>query len=211
MKYLALVVFMAGGLISGQAQAIDGGDSPYYFSARGQLLDVEETEMGTQTNDHELGYGFSGALGYNPPGQDHFWGNSRFEIELGLMDAGVDRVRNAGTAISSNGSVETAAIMVNYMYDFDFGNQLVPYVGAGAGLATVDMEFRDLINAVDVEKSETTFAYQLRAGLRYMPPSLEYTSFDVGYRFFRTGDIGYREYDLSNKSHQIEFGLNVDF
>lgn len=210
MKRMGLIMGAVCALGAADAAAIDYG-SPYYFAMRAQAAGKPDTEVLTMTHTYDAGWGFSAALGYNPPGQDRVWGNSRFEAEISYTDVGLDTIKNGGTVVNSNGETTTGAILLNYMYDFDFGGSVTPYMGLGAGISTVHMEFRDVVNAVDVDRNETTFAYQIRGGMRIAPPSWENTSLDLGYRFLSTGDVGYLTSDISNQLHQVELGLNIDF
>jgi hypothetical protein len=57
---------------------------------------------------------------------------------------------------------EQTAIMANALYDFNFGSRIVPYVGAGAGVAFVNA------SALGRSTSSTQFAYQGILGVGYI-------------------------------------------
>jgi OmpA-OmpF porin, OOP family len=70
------------------------------------------------------------------------------------------------------------AIMANLMYDFRFGIPIVPYIGAGAGIAFVNA------SALGGSTSSTQFAYQGIIGVGYEIDSN--WRFNIDGRYFGT-------------------------
>jgi opacity protein-like surface antigen len=60
---------------------------------------------------------------------------------------------------TAGANINQTAIMANVMYDFRFGSPIVPYIGAGAGIAFVNA------SALGGSTSSTQFAYQGIIGL----------------------------------------------
>src|SRR5882757_4238075 len=58
-------------------------------------------------------------------------------------------------------NINQTAIMANLLYDFRFGSPIVPYIGAGAGIAFVNA------SALGGSTSSTQFAYQGIIGVGY--------------------------------------------
>ncbi|MEM1105169.1 MAG: outer membrane beta-barrel protein [Pseudomonadota bacterium] len=69
----------------------------------------------------------------------------------------------AAVVADGQGDITTTGIFANVYYDFDTGNQFVPYVGAGIGFVDVDVEYSPSGVGI-IDDGETKFAYQLRAG-----------------------------------------------
>jgi opacity protein-like surface antigen len=80
-----------------------------------------------------------------------------------------------------------------------------PYVGAGLGAANIDVDVDD----------DTVFAWQLMAGLGYVPQSIPFTEWTLGYRFFNTNDakitVGATNADMEYMSHNVEAGVKFLF
>ena len=66
----------------------------------------------------------------------------------------------AGPFNAFGASVGDTAIMANVMYDFNAGGVIVPYIGAGAGIAFVRTA------AANLATDSTQFAYQANVGCR---------------------------------------------
>lgn len=91
------------------------------------------------------------------------------------------------------GDTTTAALMVNGFYDFYRSDcNLVPYVGAGLGVAYVNNNFRLLFNnqtlqITKVKEHQTTAAVQGIVGASYFMD--DYTWFGLDYRYITTQNI----------------------
>ena len=125
--------------------------------------------------------------------------------------------------LDQGGTVGATSFMLNVYYDFGRGaGNFTPYVGAGAGVAAVQLEAANIapILPVSIDDDATTMAYQVMAGVAIsLTPQLD---LDVGYRFFNspsiegTGQVGPLpflsvpfEADLSQ--HAVTAGLRWKF
>ncbi|MGE3918100.1 MAG: outer membrane protein, partial [Hyphomicrobiaceae bacterium] len=85
--------------------------------------------------------------------------------------------------------IDTYTAMVNGYYDFGSYRGLVPYVGAGLGLAFNDMEYVRLGQAGSIDPqsgaTKVSYAWSLMAGVAYQLTSR--AILDVGYRYIDTG------------------------
>jgi OOP family OmpA-OmpF porin len=103
---------------------------------------------------NNTGWAAGGMIGYDFVGP-------RVEIEGMYRD-------NTGTATLSGfgGSINTdfnqVSVMANPLYDFNAGGTIVPYIGAGAGVAFVNAQLGNAPSA-----SSTQFAYQAMLGVGY--------------------------------------------
>jgi opacity protein-like surface antigen len=94
----------------------------------------------------------------------------------------------ANAAASSSGNVRTFALMANVWYDFDMGSKFKPYIGAGVGYATNEVQHGLVFNG-----SDSGFAWQVGAGVNY--PISDGTSIGVGYRYMDAGDLTLKRFD----------------
>lgn len=113
--------------------------------------------------------------------------------------------------------VRSDALMFNLYYDLPAMQRFTPYVGAGIGVAFVDLRDITFTNGSTVriaDQDETNFAWSLMAGVatdigRGM-------KIDVGYRYLNMGDIesnnaaiGYRLKIDDVSEHQVRVGLRI--
>jgi outer membrane protein OmpA-like peptidoglycan-associated protein len=110
---------------------------------------------------------------------------------------------------TAGASINDTAIMANLMYDFRFGWPIVPYIGAGAGIAFVNA------SALGGSTSSTQFAYQGIIGVGYEIDSN--WRFNIDGRYFGTtnptinnpfiGGVTYNNNNISlMASLQYKFG-----
>jgi opacity protein-like surface antigen len=143
------------------------------------------TEVGW-TTEFERGYSVSAAYGRD-------YGAWRGEVEIALQSNDIDThngVQAAGIALanedagvlitgSSNlgvtvgalvddgaGSVKSTFLMANAYYDFGGDSAFSPYIGAGVGVAKVEVEYAPSGVGI-VDDSDTLIAYQLIGGASY--------------------------------------------
>jgi opacity protein-like surface antigen len=89
-----------------------------------------------------------------------------------------------------NTDVEAHTLMLNLWYDFPVREKWNLYVGAGAGVARIELETNDFV--VKGSDSDTNFAFQLGGGVSY--DLLKNLAIEAGYRYVNMGDA---ETDLS--------------
>ena len=119
--------------------------------------------------------------------------NFRIEAEVGLVN--LDFVDPATPTTTGNG--ELLSFMANGYVDFKPSFGIRPYVGLGAGLASVDLGLL----------SSEEFAWQVMTGADL--PLGERVSFGVQYRYFVSNTPGAGMEDL--KSHIFMVGLKFFF
>lgn len=145
------------------------------------------------------------ALGYMPSGGGNVLiDNSRIELELAYRENDVD---------NSNSDVSIGSLAANYFYDIDMGGDIKPYVGAGIGVAEVNLSGT---NQTSVESDDVAAIYQLMAGLTYTPEELHRTEVYAGYKYFD----GFSDAKISDGSgtteldfgaHTVEAGVRLRF
>ncbi|MDP3494590.1 MAG: outer membrane beta-barrel protein [Hyphomonadaceae bacterium] len=148
-----------------------------------------------------------------------YGGGLRSGIELAYSKADVDRhsgVTLGGTVIDGvdaavltgsatqlgatvgavvddgRGEITNTAIFANAYYDFDLGNGLKPYVGAGIGFAQVEVDYSPSGVGI-INDDDTAFAWQLKGGLTWQ--------FDPRWEAY--GEYAYRQTDDISFDNQL--------
>ena len=209
MNRLIGVAVFALVFITTSAQAADKG---MYFSANwgsGILSDADSAPLGIVSETSvDLGFNLGGAIGYD-------YGPVRAEFELAYHHNDFNELSTGGVTVPAFGTVSVISLMVNGYYDFHSENSpLVPYLGAGVGLANIE-ENLSVIGLQFVDDDNTNaFAYQFMAGLGFnINPT---TTLTAGYRFFATLDPEFKDsagtpFDSEYQSHEITLGIRVAF
>jgi opacity protein-like surface antigen len=122
-------------------------------------------------------------------------------------------------------SIQTYTLMFNVYKDLGQWNRVVPYVGAGVGVAYHDMDevfFTGnpfLVNRIEGDK-DISFAWSLMAGIGYQLS--DRAILDLGYRYINIGDIKSGRVDTAGfvnppvqiediDAHEFKVGLRYHF
>ncbi|MGN6356824.1 MAG: outer membrane protein, partial [Novosphingobium sp.] len=116
--------------------------------------------------DTDVGYDFGGIVGYD-------FGAFRLEAEGAYKRVSVKDIP---------GHVDALSFMVNGLVDFGPDDGLQGFVGGGVGVARVGANI-----PVAVNDSDSGFAWQLLAGIRY--PLSERVDLGLKYRFFNVDNV----------------------
>ncbi len=109
------------------------------------------TPFGQSSLYPAIGYSFGGMIGYDFVGP-------RVELE-GLYNNSKATVSGASQGFGA--TKDEIAVMANILYDFNAGGTIVPYIGAGAGVAF------EKVSALNAQDNNTVFAYQGIVGVGY--------------------------------------------
>ena len=214
MRIIHFIIGSAAALAFSSAAIAQEQWPAWYVGLHGSLAFVEDGDVDDNTTApattgeaaFDTGFGAGAALGYRLPFTMTPWNQLRVEAELHYERADFDTVNVPGLATAANGDVTTAAYMANLYYDFlTEAGFLKPYVGGGVGWADTDIG----------SENDNTFAWQLLAGLGYVPESFPYTEWTLGYRYFNLNDpqvnFGAGPIDLDYHSHNLEAGVKFLF
>src|SRR5882757_8106001 len=115
------------------------------------------------------------------------WGAWRFEGEYSHRENGGNLT---GPGARFNGTIDTNSFMANGIYDIALGWPITPHIGFGIGMVELDGSLNTPNFGTFSKSSDTLFAYQAIAGLRYMfTPNL---AFDLDYRYRGSSDATWR-------------------
>ncbi|HEY9079441.1 OmpA family protein [Magnetovibrio sp.] len=185
----------ADGLYAGAGLGLVKGPSTTASGTSGGTVKFDTGNMGVAF----IGSGFQGG--------DIAW---RGEAEISRRALDLSSV--SGT--SARGEVLATSLMGNAIYDFETVGPVRPYIGAGVGLAKVELNGAAPFGGSTVNGSDTTAALQLLAGLSY---SLnDQVDLFTDYRYFATRNADFTtaagtatSMDLS--THGVMAGLRFNF
>lgn len=186
------------------------------------------------STEYDVGYAVSGAIGRR-------YGMLRGEIEVAYQNNNIDSHRNvligggaiggedAGVLITGSGNlgvtvadlvakgegdVRTVFVMANVFLDIDTGAAIKPYIGAGAGVGFVNVDFRPSAATI-IDDNAAKFAWQAMAGASYeVSPMLELFA---GYRYRATNRANVTasllpaDLEIENAASIVEAGLRISF
>ena len=146
----------------------------------------------------------------------------RFEGEVAIRGNTVSDIENLGDEFETinDSSIYSVSGMANTHADLYVTQHLALSVGGGLGYASVGADIAadvdgDGISFID-DESDTVFAYQLMAGVRY---DIGQSTVSLGYRYFATddpefevdGSDGALDYTTEYATHNFNVGYAYNF
>jgi opacity protein-like surface antigen len=171
----------------------------FYIGAEGGLNWMFNTNVATPfgttgTLYPDMGWAAGGMVGYDFVGP-------RVELE-GIYRRNTATI-GAGPFNAFGAAKDDTAIMANVMYDFNAGGVIVPYIGAGAGIAFVRT------SALGVSTDTTQFAYQAILGVGYNIDPMFRVNLDA--RYYGTTNPYLSGTGYSNNNISLMASLQVKF
>jgi opacity protein-like surface antigen len=171
----------------------------FYLNGNAGFVWLQDTDLTESSVSREVtfdsGFGLGGGGGYD-------FDFMRVEAEIVYRRNDVNKVSTAEYGnVDGSGDMSSFSLMVNGFYDFKNTTFLTPYIGAGVGVAYVDLSS---VSAETIRISggnSTVFAYQAEIG--FNSAINETMSFDLGYRYFATTDPSLGGVDSAYKSHNL--------
>ncbi len=169
------------------------------------------------THTWDNGFLIGGAIG------TRVFDTVRAEVELSYqgIDAGNSSIIARGITNNDHGSNDAIFLLGNIWYDIDLGTPLIPYVGGGIGVAFVDQKIDIQApgapgGGVGTDGTDTTFAFQVGAGLKYH--LTDKLALDLSYRFRGItgvdilGQVVGRNYNNQDiYTHNVLVGITYNF
>lgn len=156
----------------------------------------DDWQRGAASGEFDLDndIGVSATLGYKPS-------NFRYEVELGYVSQSID-------AAGSNGDSEATKLLGNVLYDFDLGNNISPFLGAGLGAVNVQIS---PTNAAGIDGKDYAPAYQLIGGVS-LNNVLPQTDISLAYKYLDTfSDLKEDGAEFEYSAHTLEAGARLRF
>lgn len=204
MKKLVMCAAVAAlALTTTMARADDWRSGLYVKGAGGYNITRDEDYSSNSHTELDNGYALSGAVGYN-------YGDWRTELEVAYRNNGVDKHKIGGTTLAgSDGETTSTAFMVNGYYDIPTGTAFTPYLGAGIGVAQVNINDYRAGGVKFADDDDTVFAYQGIAGVDYaINPNM---GAFAEYKYFATSDVDIGNTSTSYDNHTLMAGLRYSF
>jgi outer membrane protein OmpA-like peptidoglycan-associated protein len=183
--------------IAAQAQSLQYPG--FYIGAEGGLNWMFNTNVATPLGTSgtlypDMGWAAGGMVGYDFVGP-------RVELE-GVYRRNTATI-GAGPFNAFGAAVDDTGIMANVLYDFNAGGVIVPYIGAGAGIAFVRT------SALGVSTDTTQFAYQAILGVGYNIDPMFRVNLDA--RYYGTTNPYLAGTGYSNNNISLMASLQVKF
>jgi len=188
---------------------------PYLSGFIGLTIPADTDVTGFDLNDRvqfDPGLNIGGTAGFD-------FGVVRIEGELSYKQADISAVSDLISGVryrGIDGSVEATAFMGNIFLDLHNESPITPYLGGGAGFATLRQDdtfgtASDTGNRVQLYQSDddSVLAYQAGAGLEIALN--RQLSMDLGYRYFRTTKASYIDNEMEFESHNAAVGLRLKY
>lgn len=202
-------------LPEGSGPYFDLGLGPSFFQ-NGRL--TQYGSSAANTVHYDTGLSADAALGWS------FNKYTAVDFETGFIGA---KINNVPGFVTDNTRLYNVPFLVNFTLSYPIPHTfLVPYIGGGVGGADAVFDSdhfgpsSDLRNYVSGSQNDVVLAWQAFAGLRFQ--LTQRISFDLGYKFFATGDptfsypnlpppgnfdVGFR----GVQTHSVLFAFKFDF
>ena len=202
-------------LIAPSAEAADGR---FYFGAHGGLNLVQgarnDSAPGSFNFEFDPGFVAAATLGFDLREGHPSIGVGRVELEAAYRRNSLDEVAYLETDLPAGGNMTVSSLMLNTFGEHRGTRPWIPYIGAGIGVARLELKEVRFGENVLVDDSTTVFAWQVGAGL-----GLEvsrHIALDLGYRYFSAFDPKFRDargvrFESEYDNHQIMAGVRIDF
>lgn len=196
----ASLALLATAFVASSAHAEKRWPNWYVGLHGGWAMDdsYDATTAGTTTSvDTDGGYILGASLGYVPPTEVPFFDMTRYELEYSF--------RRNDVEAPGSGEFDSHTAMLNMLVDFENQTAWTPYVGGGVGLTQLDVDGED----------DSTFGWQLMAGLDYSPKTMPMTVWGVRYRYLGASDAdittGGVNTEYEYDSHSVEASARFRF
>ncbi len=170
----------------------------------------DSKEFWQADTDFDSGWALTGAFGYDFDG-------FRTEFELGYQQSNFkettwsshwnNNIVTWGSTSLLDYDLTATTYLVNGYYDFKNNSGFTPFLGAGMGMATVELNnFSRGASYLGGDVDDTVFAYQFIGGVSYA--FNKNFAMDLTYRYVGAADPTYDSGDGFNTKIDSEFGSN---
>ncbi len=170
----------------------------------------------TITESPALAPGDSATLGYNSGVGVSFdvgykMGIGRIEGELAYQSNGINQYRDStGTSDTSGRLNQTTALLNGYL-DFATGTSITPYIGAGVGVAQVQLDDFNISGSGVPNESSSDTVNVFQVSLGGASRVNEHFDLDFRYRYSITSDPSFDNAKMELRGYQLTFGARYKF
>jgi len=173
-----------------------------YLSFNYGLVWVDDADIDDAEIKFDQGSVYALSAGYE------FLKGERVELEYSNRENDLDEISGNDVSESINGDDKATSLMINGIHEFFPKERLTPFLGAGIGIANVELDVDGIGNSDD-----DVFAYQLFLGLAC--EIYKKTNVDIQYRYFATEKPDYTFNGVNVESdystHNLMVGLRYNF
>jgi opacity protein-like surface antigen len=180
--FIFTITFISVSYANGQ----DNFKDRVYISGGFGMVSLFESDVSSVEVNYQKGWASFFALGYYTPQ------GLRPELEIFYQSSDIDdftvNIYNYGTCnFDLDGTVTAKGVLTNMYYDFRNTSILTPYIGAGVGIAEIEVEdviIRECYSLPNI--SDVLFIYQIGAGVS--SDITKNVGFDSRIRYFASFD-----------------------
>ncbi len=201
------VLLLAGCIsVAAVSPVFAAADGPYFTIMAGATFvdDATWTRTGAPNTEFEFdaGYNVDGALGYK-------YKMFRIEGEIAYRQNDFDQFNIGALTIEASGNIDALSAMANVYFDFENDTAWTPFIGAGAGWASVEVEDLVISGFLPGDEDDDGFAYQFIGGFGYEVS--EALTANLEYRYFAADDPELGAVKADYETHNIVVGLRYIF
>lgn len=205
---ISIVLFM---MLIFPGISLSASSGPYVGGQFGMTFLLDSDKYGDSVIKMELDFdpGFNLGLtgGYN-------WKMFRMEGEVQYQKNNIDSFKvcygsTCASDVSSSGDVTIFSFLANVYLDFVNKTAFTPYITAGIGLATVEVNDFEVAGWQMGDSDDTVFAYQIGTGIAYAIN--EKFTIDLKYRYHDITELDFDGVEIDFANHDVYVGLRYYF
>jgi opacity protein-like surface antigen len=138
-------------------------------------------------------------------------GIGRIEAELGYQRNGVSQYRPAGGDVDATGGLTQTRALLNGYVSFPIGTHITPYIGAGVGVAQVNLNDFNIAGSGVPNSSSDDRVNVVQVSLGGVSRINDHVDMDVRYRYLLSSDASFDDATLSLSGYLLTLGLRYNF
>lgn len=191
--------------------SLSAASGPYVGGHVGMTVLLDGEKYGNSAVNVELdidpGFNFGLSGGYH-------WKMFRVEGEIQYQQNGIDSFnvcfgRTCVSDVSSSGDVAMFSFLTNVYLDFVNKTALTPYITAGIGFSSVEVNDFEVARLEIGDSNDSAFAYQVGAGISYAIN--EKFILDLKYRYHDIAELDFDGIKIDFANHDAYVGLSYYF
>lgn len=158
----------------------------------------------TATLGYNSGVGASFDLGYK-------MGIGRIEGELAYQSNGINQYRGPAGTVDTTGRLNQTTALLNGYLDFPTGTSITPYIGAGVGVAQVQLDDFNIAGSGVPSTSSTDTVNVFQVSLGGASRVNDHFDLDFRYRYAITSDPSFDNVKMELRGYLLTFGARYKF
>jgi outer membrane autotransporter protein len=182
-----------------------GGSVSYAVMSESDISDSAALAPGeSATLQYNQGAAVSFDMGYR-------LGIGRVEAEIGYQRNGVSQYRPASGDVDATGGLTQTRALLNAYIDIPVGTSITPYIGAGVGVAQVNLDDFNIAGSGVPNSSSNDRVNVAQISIGGVSKINEHYDLDVSYRYLMSSDASFDDATLSLSGYLLSLGLRYNF